>query len=216
MSAFPHMLSRLQGSVSRKWDDAALWTMAGALAAGDLKACDVMMGELGSPPPEMLWGPTLETLPEPLLAFLLEWWNEARGAEFAPPVEVVDPFALRPALGHLSLLDVVDGGADFRYRIHGSLTAARARWEWTGRRVSEIETPMRFFFLVNYRAVVRRRLPLFSTHTPPINVRMTAWHRLILPLRRDDTVERLLVGILPTDRQDALADEDAPPPGRPT
>lgn len=212
MSAFPHFLSRLQGGLARSWDDAELWETASRLADGDTRSCAPMLGAIGSPPPVLLWQPTLETLPEPLLAFLLEWWLEARGEAFAPPVEVVDPFALRPALGHLSLLDVIDDGVDFRYRIHGSLTAARARWEWTGRRVSEIETPLRFFFLVNYRAVTRRRQPLFSTHTPPAEVRMTAWHRLILPLGRDGRVERLLVGILPTQRQDELGEEPASGP----
>lgn len=207
MSAFPHILGRLKGASVGTWDDAALWDMACRLAEGDVRACDRLLQGLGGPSPMLLWQPTLETLPEPLLAFLLEWWLQARDGTAAPPVEVVDPFALRPALGHLSLLDVIDGGADFRYRVHGSLTAARARWEWTGRRVSEIDTPLRFFFLVNYRAVTRRRQPLFSTHTPPAEVRMTAWHRLILPLGRHEEVERLLVGILPTQRQDERGEE---------
>ncbi len=209
MSAFPQ--SRSPSPFALKWDDASLWDCAARLADGDLRACDAMMAELGSPPPALLWHPTRKTLPEPLLGFLLDWWEEARAESFAPSIEVVDPFTLRPALGHLSLLDVVEGGSDFQYRIHGSLTAARARWEWTGRRLSEIETPLRYFFLVNYRAVLRRPVPLFSTHTPPIDVRMTAWHRLVLPLRRDETVTRVLVAILPTERQD----ERDPPADRP-
>lgn len=202
MSAFPQNRNRLRGSSDPEWDDASLWSLAERLANDDVGACDAMLEALGGPRPVLSWSPSGKTLPEALLSFLMEWWDAARGDAFAPPVEAVDPHFLRPALGHLSLLDIVDDGADFRYRIHGSLTAARSQWEWTGRLVSTIDTPMRFFFLVNYRAVLRRPEPLFATHSPPVHVRMTAWHRLILPLRHGAAVNRLLVAILPTERQD--------------
>lgn len=191
------------------WDDGALWAMAARLGDGDMAACDTMMADLGSPAPFLLWKPDEARLPEPILGFLLEWWHKGRGASAMPPPELVDPLALRPALGHLSLLEVEEGGRDFRYRIYGSLTAHRARCEWTGRKVSGIDTPMRLFFLATYRAVARRPQPLLTTHTPPIQVRMTAWHRLILPLGEDGAVRRLLVAILPAERQDA-APSDAP------
>jgi hypothetical protein len=57
-----------------------------------------------------------------------------------PLRESVDPFALRPWLGHCAIYEAIDDGADFRVRLEGSFISDLGGENWTGRRASEIDT----------------------------------------------------------------------------
>ena len=75
-----------------------------------------------------VWNPEGDTVRHDELRFLLRWWDGLVAQHGGPPPASVklDPLALRPALGHLCTLQPVDGGADFRFRLYGSLVAESA------------------------------------------------------------------------------------------
>lgn len=161
--------------------------------------------------PTLVWSPTPGTLEHEPLRFLMDYWQRLRGGEDVPHATKIDPVEMRPALGNVMLLDVLDGGADFRYRLYGSKIAERAGFDMTGKRVSEIgtSTAVATFFVYVYQAVLKRREPIYTEHRPPASIQVTKWYRLVLPLAdAAGMVNRLLVGNIPGDWRSAQAGED--------
>ena len=150
------------------------------------------------PAPLVLWSPAPDQLLLDGLRFLLKYWDVARGKAAMPPVGAIDPLALKPVLGNVIILDVLEGGADFRFRLFGTEVAAAARYDWTGSTVDEmrriLKGPGPAFYLAGYRAVVRRREPLFTLSAAMVIFKSRSWARLVLPHGDGDQVERILVG----------------------
>ena len=159
------------------------------------------MRKLGCPAPILHWRPPPDELPIPEFKRLLEWWQEERGEECAPSPDKVDPIALAKSLGNLILTEVLNEGQDFHVRLFGSKISDNVQ-DLTGERLTEIWTPLRHYFMINYRAICIRPQPLYSKHTPPMNINVSGWDRLILPLVKDGEVSRILIGIYECDRQD--------------
>jgi len=61
----------------------------------------------------------LEAMRSALLQKLYAVWNERRGARRFPAKEDITPRDMKDGLKFISLLDVVDGGRDFAYRLRG-------------------------------------------------------------------------------------------------
>lgn len=172
------------------------------LVAGDMRAMNALFAETDSPPPIIKWEPEDGDLPDGRLRFLLEFWRSAPHRGDLPSIDRLDPLALKPVLGLLMILEPVDDGADFRYRLYGSEIAARAGLDLTGKLVTNVRSPkMAAFFIATYAAVLLRRQPLYTRHTTNPAIQITQWDRLLLPFAgADGAVERLLVGNLPGDR----------------
>jgi hypothetical protein len=98
-------------------------------------------------------------------------------------------------LGRIALLDAVDGGRDFHYRLYGTILARISRFDMTGRLVSQFPASVYAaeFTLAAYRAIVRRRQPLYTERAPVGAEETATWQRIVLPLV-DDTgaVARLI------------------------
>ncbi len=184
------------------WDRIATWT--DDVAGGDLSRIHGVFAAHGAAAIEAIWTPLPETLP-PVLDFLAGYWNGLSGAGPGgglPHLSQVDPFAMRPALGYVALLDAVDGGRDFRYRLHGSLLAEISGFDMSGKLLSEFAASgyVTEFGIAVDRAVCRRRQPVYTRRQPLGAERVTAWHRICLPLAGDGAeVARLLVGAVPID-----------------
>jgi hypothetical protein len=180
----------------------AAW--AAALAAGEAHGLHESFLAMGGAAPDIVWTPSVDRLSAAQLRFLLRYWSELAGARTMPCTKEIDALEMRPALGYINLLDVIEGGEDFRYRVFGSIIAAVAGYDMTGRTVSALKTApyMAEFALATCRAVVLRGQPLLTEHRPPASaVPTVAWHGLILPLADDDgAVTRLLVGSVPFSR----------------
>lgn len=176
--------------------------LAESLAAGDVRCCDRMLADLGSPAPVLIWAPEALELPGNGSAELLEWWRRQRGTDPAPNAAVIDPEQFTTLLGNVVLLEALADGLDFRVRVFGSKIQPRPGKDTTGQLISEVWTPLRHYFLVNYQAVYRRAEPLYSRHTPAIEIARTGWDRLILPFVEGGRVSRLLVSVHPAIRQD--------------
>jgi hypothetical protein len=176
------------------------WTAE--IVAGPLRSLRQTFGA-GGTGPTILWCPPLARLAAPQLRFLMEYWGDLAGARPMPQTRQIDAVEMRPALGHVNLLDVIEQGRDFRYRVFGSAIAAVAGFDMTGRHASALRARSEVveFALAIYRAVVERREPLLTEHGPPSTVSSVAWHSLILPLAdAGGAVARLLAGAVPVGR----------------
>ena len=157
----------------------------------------------GAAAPSFVWNPGHDVLATDQNHFLLSHWHAKRGAARTPPVSAIDPTEMRPALGYLMLIDPIEGGRDFRYRLYGSLLATVSGADLTGRTVSEhwASTYVVDFSLATYRAVYLRGEPLYTLRHPARAEYTRSWERLILPFA-DETgaIARFVVGNVPVDR----------------
>jgi hypothetical protein len=151
-------------------------------------------------PPVVKWNPAPADLPTKQLPFVLNHWLSLRDANgYVAPAQI-DALALKPALGYLLLIDVLDGGADFRYRLYGSEVARVAGFDMTGRHTSQMVTGSlaSTFYLAGYRALLRRPEPLFTWHEMPMQITINSWDRIVLPLTGPDgAVSRILTCNMP-------------------
>lgn len=186
-------------AVPRMTDDATL-----RLVAGDVSGLRATFAEIGADGPVIQWQPTEADLePEPL-RFLLAHWTNLKGDQVLPRKQQIDALEMQPALGYIALLDIVDGGADFRYRLFGSLIAQASGYDMTGRLLSvhRASSYIVDFYRTCYRAILLRPEPLATVHAPPSAESSTIWSRLILPFSdQPKQVDRLLVGIVPIKRK---------------
>jgi len=116
---------------------------------------------------------------------LFRLWQSKRADRIAPARADIPTEELLPWLGNIILLDVIDGGKDFRYRLFGSLIAREAGFDMTGKMLSEypIKSRLPFLFQV-HRELVRRACPALAEHNPGVpNVRRR--RRLLLPFSSD-------------------------------
>jgi hypothetical protein len=167
--------------------DDKLTELRGAFAAG------------GARGPSIKWNPAVEDLPHKPMKFALDFWTKA-AMDGLPTIRLIDPIALVPALGYLLLVEVVDGGQDFGYRLFGTHVSAVSGFDMTHKKLSEHPSSnyIRDFSLALYRAALLRREPVWSHYGPAMAVSTAAWERVLLPLVDDEgTICRFLVATVP-------------------
>lgn len=154
----------------------------------------------GLRPPRIRWNPSADELPTQQLPFVLKTWLGLRDAQGRVTPEQIDPFVLKPALGYILLIDVLEDGADFHYRLYGTEIARVAGFDMTGKHTSEMVTGSlaSTFYLAGYRALLQRPEPLFTWHEMPMQITINSWDRIVLPLTgADGRVSRILTCNLP-------------------
>lgn len=183
------------------WQRIADWT--DQIAAGEIRDIARVFAIDGLSEPVVHWCPgDRDVTAEPLRA-LLAYWSRLRGHDSMPHHRLVDPAAMRPALGFVMMLDPVDGGRDFRYRLYGSTIALVSGFDMTGRLLSAHPAGVHAteFVIASTSACVQRGLPLYTERQPARAERTMRWPRLVLPLRGDSGgVARVLAGTVPIDR----------------
>ncbi|HEX7775459.1 MAG TPA: PAS domain-containing protein [Parvibaculum sp.] len=75
------------------------------------------------------------------LATVKAYWDEKRGSRRMPSRADINPADLKEHLGWISLLDVLPGFADFRFRLVGTKVTRYFRAESTGKTASETFAP---------------------------------------------------------------------------
>lgn len=181
-------------------DQTALDTMRDGLLTGNLGPLAAPFLKHGLRPPVVRWNPVAADLPTKQLPFVLNHWLGLRAANGRVTPEQIDPFALRPALGYILLIDVLDGGADFYYRLYGSEIARVAGFDMTGKRTSQMVTGSlaSTFYIAGYRALLQRPEPLFTWHEMPMQITINNWDRIVLPLTgTDGRITRILTCNMP-------------------
>ncbi len=73
----------------------------------------------------------------PTCVFLHDFWQQKRGGRPMPARADISPAQLKHHLGWVTVLDVLPGGRDFRYRLIGTLVTQYFSSDWTGKTVLE-------------------------------------------------------------------------------
>ncbi len=103
--------------------------------------------------------------------FLLDRWQAARAdnPDRLPPREAFSPETLGRLLGRISLLEPIDGGRDFRFRIHAGIAADVGGLDLGGKRVGEMPYP-------DYReAIVRLFAAALEVEAPQLERMRINW-----------------------------------------
>jgi len=136
---------------------------------------------------------------DPILGPVLAYWIAKRGARSMPRRRDLDPLEFPPRiLPNLQIIDVIDGGARFRYRLVGTALVDAYGRDFSGQYPDQMFSDARLNFTQSiYRAVCHSKNPLFSRskyHTPK-NADLFAI-RLYVPLSDDDTDVHHILGAL--------------------
>lgn len=183
------------------WRTVEAWTAQ--LLVNDLRDIRDAFASRGAFGPAVIWSPNPSVIELPELRSLYEQWNRGRDRRFVPPLAQIDLEAMLPGFGYVLALDVLDGGADFRYRLFGRKAAAMSGFDMTGHLLSEHPASpyVVHFALAIYRAAMQRREPALTFYGPARALDTDAWHRLALPLAdASGAVCRFISGSVPVDR----------------
>jgi len=128
---------------------------------------------------------TLPVEAAPSLHSLHALWESRRRGRAVPARQDIDVLELRQWLGWLTVMDMVDDGDDFIYRIFGTSQAAQIGMDLTGRRASACPA-VTASFLDRLRQAAAVARPIFGVRVIEVSARGYAyrWQRLILPLTR--------------------------------
>jgi hypothetical protein len=146
-----------------------------------------------------------EALSDQRLLTLYAYWSAKRGQRAMPSRADIDPGDLRAVLPHVLLIDVLRGGADFRYRLVGTEIERHIGRPITGRLVSETLCGEYLGYIRSlHHRVIAEAVPVYSENN--FNDGRSGFaliadfkraYRLMLPLSRDGTkVDMLLCGQL--------------------
>ncbi len=134
------------------------------------------------------------------LATLLAHWQglcERVAPAALPPSTMLDPTDLVFILGWLIILEPIEAGGDFRYRLYGSKIASITGRDYTGQKVSESVPDFAHWTAGIYRSILAEPQPVLTRHTSHRLVQLDQWERLILPFAgAGGAVDRLLVGAI--------------------
>lgn len=155
------------------------------------------------PQPTPSFARALEGTP---LADLHAYWTAKRGARFAPARADIDPVEIPRLLPHLMLIDVIEGGARFRYRLAGTEIENRFGCPMVGRRIDELMRGRYAEYVLSlYRELLTRRRPIYSESGYGRQEDSLLYtRRLMLPLSSDGaSVDMVLAGQIFTFRSAA-------------
>jgi len=167
--------------------------------SGESNVVTEFSGEYGREA-SLIWDPSVDKISSNVLQFLLTYWLGLRNGRGTPRPEQINPLEMRPALGYVALVDPIDGGRDFRYRLYGTVLASISDIDMTGKLLSELKASrsVRELSLASYRAALQRPQPIYLVRSPGGAVLTAQWHRLTLPLFDDaGRVIRFLTGSVP-------------------
>jgi hypothetical protein len=136
----------------------------------------------------------LEPIKHPKLASLLEFWSVKSVGKRMPARVDFDNFEFSPWMGHLTILDVIDKGRDFYFRLHGTNIVKLYGQEMTGKLVSELPSEVSGTIFTEYRELVDRCEPILIArkHVMP-KQDYTKIIKLLLPLSSDnESVDQLI------------------------
>jgi hypothetical protein len=132
---------------------------------------------------------------------LLKAWRRQRFALARIPFRYeLDQELLAELAPHLMELEAQSDG-DFLYTAYGGAIARAFGRDMTGRRTSELPTPVAKAFLSVYSLALKMKIPYSTRHKPPPPVRVGWWHRLVLPVRAEHReIGGFLVCNVPVDK----------------
>lgn len=133
---------------------------------------------------------------DPILGEALRYWQRKRGHRPMPSRRDIDPTEIPRLLAHLQLIEVIDRGARFKYRLVGTAIVDSFGQDYTGRFVDEQFPGARGDFIQKvYRAVCETRRPVFlrNDYKTARDLPIVAM-RLFLPLSQDSQQVDIVMG----------------------
>lgn len=143
----------------------------------------------------------------PVLAAFFDYWDARRGDREMPSRQDIDPADIPQLLPHLSLIDVVDAGARFRYRLVGTAVVDGFNRNTTNLYADELDIPQfsRDAVHLQYRSVLRKRRPIYlrNIYVLPSGVRAMT-RRVLAPLSQDGAAINMIIAALVFEYGSAL------------
>jgi hypothetical protein len=146
---------------------------------------------------------------DPILGPALSYWVQKRGGRSVPRKRDIDPIEVpRSVLPNLQVIDVIDGGARFRYRLIGTATVEAYGEDFTGRYPDEMFPPeLRDFIHAVYRQVCSERAPVFlSNRYVTARGFELASKRIYMPLCDGNDAVSHILGVLRFEYESSIAD----------
>src|SRR5262249_26329681 len=140
--------------------------------------------------------------PDPRLIKPYSYWRERRGARRMPGRADIDPGQLLPLLPYLMLIDVIDGGRQFRYRLVGTELERHIGPHVSGQLVDHILSgPYLAYIRSLYERLIAEAAPLYAENNYDGTWRgftlladLKRAHRLLLPLSNDGSTVNMILG----------------------
>ena len=131
----------------------------------------------------------------PELDALYRLWESKRADRAMPGRRDFAFEDLGPWLGHLILVDVLDHGRDYAFRIFGTRIAEFLGQDLTGKRLNMLSPRVQRAMGEEYGEVVATRRPRYIVGSPHLSRRFSVAARAILPLSHAGcAVDQLLIG----------------------
>jgi hypothetical protein len=128
-----------------------------------------------------------------LLDFYALWRAKCRG-DALPARSDFTVDDLRPFIGRIAILDVIDGGQDFRFRLYGTQIAEEYQGEMTGKSVGAFRGNFFTAIVPGYRRTVATRQPHYDVPEIDDDRMYYKWERLVVPLASDGkTIDMIMV-----------------------
>jgi len=132
----------------------------------------------------------------PKLRDLHGLWQKKRGPRPFPQRQDLDVIELWPWLGNLMLIEVEGGGADYLYRVYGTVLADYFSRDLTGRRASSLTGDVQAVVRGEYGRAICKGQPIVVTRERTVQQKRIRASKLILPLGpASGAVDHLLVGL---------------------
>jgi hypothetical protein len=142
----------------------------------------------------------LDDLHDPRLKRLYAYWRGCCAGSAMPARSAVDPLDFRFILGYVTLVEVELAPRRYRFRLDGSILAMLSGMDYTGKYLDELGLPDYVDFVAaSYDRVVDLRRPYAYRKQGAFDTKSFDEETLILPLGRNDTVEHLMVAVIPGD-----------------
>ena len=136
---------------------------------------------------------------DPMLGAAFAYWVRKRGTRSMPCKRDIDPTEIPPKLlPNLQIIDVIDRGERFRYRLVGTALVEAHGEEFTGKCADELFSDQRLRFMHEmYRAVCTSKAPLFARNKYKArrNIGFVA-NRIYMPLSDDGVDVHHILGVL--------------------
>lgn len=132
---------------------------------------------------------------EGVLADLHAYWLDRAAGRPMPARADIDVFEMKRWLGHLMLVEMLEGGADYRYRLYGSNVALLFGRDRTGQTMAALPVHARDVVAAEYRRVVETGRPDYVRHRRTLARGSGEIAKLILPLGDERGVHMLLAAM---------------------
>jgi hypothetical protein len=145
---------------------------------------------------------------DPILGPALAYWIDKRGDRLLPGRRDIDPVEIpRKILPNLQIIEVVDGGARFRYRLIGTATVEAYGEDFTGRYADEMfPADLRDFIHGIYGQVCGSKAPLYlkNRYVTSKNFKLAS-KRIYMPLSDDNVHVHHILGVLRFEYDSSVA-----------